>query len=157
MLADQRCRFGYRGTPKPATTILTQIRLQQAASPAPAAGRAQRHQTGHSWGANGQGKSTLVKTIARKPCSRPGLASITEGKGLSIGYFAQQELDVLRPEEHPLEHMTRLASELGADAPAASREQDLRNWLGSFNFSGDMVTQTVGSMSGGERPGWCWP
>ena len=43
------------------------------------------------------------------------------------------------------------ARDLGADAPAASREQDLRNWLGSFNFSGDMVTQSVGSMSGGEK------
>ncbi|WP_286999575.1 MULTISPECIES: ABC-F family ATP-binding cassette domain-containing protein [Comamonas] len=100
-------------------------------------------------GANGQGKSTLVKTIARTMQALGG--KITEGKGLNIGYFAQQELDVLRPEENPLEHMTRLAKELGADAPAASREQDLRNWLGTFNFSGDMVKQTVGSMSGGEK------
>ncbi len=101
-------------------------------------------------GANGQGKSTLVKTIARTHARR-WPASITEGKGLSIGYFAQQELDVLRPDDNPLEHMTRLASELGADAPSASREQDLRNFLGTFNFSGDMVKQAVGSMSGGEK------
>lgn len=100
-------------------------------------------------GANGQGKSTLVKTIARE--LRPLAGKLTEGKGLRIGYFAQQELDVLRPDEHPLQHMVRLARDLGADAPAASREQDLRNWLGSFNFSGDMVTQNVGSMSGGEK------
>jgi ATP-binding cassette subfamily F protein 3 len=77
--------------------------------------------------------------------------TVTEGKGLNIGYFAQQELDVLRPGENPLEHMIRLARELGAAAPAASREQDLRNWLGTFNFSGDMVKQSVGSMSGGEK------
>ena len=100
-------------------------------------------------GANGQGKSTLVKTIARE--LQPLAGKLTEGKGLRIGYFAQQELDVLRPDEHPLQHMVRLARDLGADAPAASREQDLRNWLGSFNFSGDMVTQSVGSMSGGEK------
>ena len=100
-------------------------------------------------GANGQGKSTLVKTIAR---TMPALGGkVTEGKGLNIGYFAQQELDVLRPDEDPLQHMTRLAKDLGADAPAASREQDLRNWLGTFNFTGDMVKQQVGSMSGGEK------
>lgn len=100
-------------------------------------------------GANGQGKSTLVKTIARTMKTLGG--KITEGKGLNIGYFAQQELDVLRPDEDPLQHMTRLAKDLGADAPAASREQDLRNWLGTFNFTGDMVKQQVGSMSGGEK------
>jgi ATP-binding cassette subfamily F protein 3 len=98
-------------------------------------------------GANGQGKSTLVKTIAR---TMPLLAgTLTEGKGLNIGYFAQQELDVLHPNDNPLEHMIRLAKELGSNEP--SREQDLRNYLGTFNFSGDMVKQTVGSMSGGEK------
>ena len=98
-------------------------------------------------GANGQGKSTLVKTIAR---TMPLLAgTLTEGKGLNIGYFAQQELDVLHPNDNPLEHMIRLAKELGSNEP--SREQDLRNYLGTFNFSGDMVKQAVGSMSGGEK------
>ena len=96
-------------------------------------------------GANGQGKSTLVKTVAR---TLPALAGkVTEGKGLAIGYFAQQELDVLHGDDHPLGHMVRLARELGIDA----REQELRNFLGSFNFSGDMVQQPVGSMSGGEK------
>ena len=98
-------------------------------------------------GANGQGKSTLVKTIAR---TMPLLAgTLTEGKGLNIGYFAQQELDVLHPNDNPLEHMIRLAKELGSNEP--SREQDLRNYLGTFNFSGNMVKQSVGSMSGGEK------
>lgn len=46
-------------------------------------------------GANGQGKSTLVKTIAREMGALAG--QVTEGKGLNIGYFAQQELDVLHP------------------------------------------------------------
>jgi len=100
-------------------------------------------------GANGQGKSTLVKTIAR---TMPALAgTLTEGKGLNIGYFAQQELDVLHPQDNPLEHMIRLARELGPQSGEPSREQDLRNYLGTFNFSGDMVKQAVGTMSGGEK------
>lgn len=100
-------------------------------------------------GANGQGKSTLVKTIAR---TMPQLAgTVTEGKGLNIGYFAQQELDVLRPDDNPLEHMIRLAKDLGPDAGQSGKEQDLRNFLGTFNFSGDMVKQAVGTMSGGEK------
>ncbi|MEG1845196.1 MAG: ATP-binding cassette domain-containing protein, partial [Clostridia bacterium] len=98
---------------------------------------------------NGQGKSTLVKTIARDMKALGG--DVTEGKGLNIGYFAQQELDVLRPEDNPLEHMIRLAREMGADAKQPSREQDLRSYLGTFNFTGDMVKQAVGTMSGGEK------
>ena len=101
-------------------------------------------------GANGQGKSTLVKTIARQLVPLAG--QITEGKGLNIGYFAQQELDVLRPADDPLQHMTRLAREIAsAQGGEPAREQELRNFLGSFNFSGDMVSQAVGSMSGGEK------
>ena len=103
-------------------------------------------------GANGQGKSTLVKTVARDLQAIGG--EITEGKGLNIGYFAQQELDVLRPADTPLEHMIRLVKEMTADgkiAGQATREQDLRSFLGTFNFSGDMVKQAVGSMSGGEK------
>jgi ATP-binding cassette, subfamily F, member 3 len=100
-------------------------------------------------GANGQGKSTLVKTIAR---TMPQLAgTVTEGKGLNIGYFAQQELDVLRPEDNPMEHMIRLAKELGPQSAESGKEQDLRNFLGTFNFAGDMVKQAVGTMSGGEK------
>ncbi len=96
-------------------------------------------------GANGQGKSTLVKTVAR---TLPLLAGrVTEGKGLTIGYFAQQELDVLRPQEGPLEHMVRLAKEVSPQA----REQELRNFLGSFRFADEMVNQPVGTLSGGEK------
>ncbi|MCY4744369.1 ATP-binding cassette domain-containing protein [Pelomonas sp. UHG3] len=96
-------------------------------------------------GANGQGKSTLVKTIARAQSPMGG--KLTEGKGLSIGYFAQQELDVLRLDEGPLEHMVRLAREVGPQG----REQELRDFLGQFRFTGDMVNQQVGSLSGGEK------
>lgn len=101
-------------------------------------------------GANGQGKSTLVKTIARQLVPLAG--RITEGKGLTIGYFAQQELDLLRPQDNALEHLQRLArAQQGTLAQAPAREQDLRNHLGSFNFGGDLVKQAVGSMSGGEK------
>ena len=103
-------------------------------------------------GANGQGKSTLVKTIARALIPIQG--EMTEGKGLNIGYFAQQELDVLRPEDNPLEHMIRLVKEVtaaGKISGQTTREQDLRSFLGNFNFGGDMVKQAVGSMSGGEK------
>ena len=103
-------------------------------------------------GANGQGKSTVVKTIAR--ALTPVKGEIVEGKGLNIGYFAQQELDVLRPQDTPLEHMIRLARETQAAGKLSNQqtnEQSLRSFLGTFNFSGDMVKQAVGSMSGGEK------
>jgi ATP-binding cassette subfamily F protein 3 len=103
-------------------------------------------------GANGQGKSTFVKTIAGTLPSVSG--EIITGKGLNIGYFSQQELDVLRPEENPLQHMSRLARDTPPSVrpgPMECREQGLRNFLGTFNFSGDMVKQAVGSMSGGEK------
>ena len=96
-------------------------------------------------GANGQGKSTVVKTIAKELPLVAG--EVTEGKGLSIGYFAQQELDVLQLDDGPLMHLVRLARDVG---PAA-REQELRDFLGSFRFVGDMVNQAVGSLSGGEK------
>lgn len=103
-------------------------------------------------GANGQGKSTVVKTIARTLAPLSG--TVTEGKGLNIGYFAQQELDVLSPRDNPLEHMIRLVKETTAQGRLSgqpTREQDLRSFLGTFNFTGDQVFQAVGSMSGGEK------
>ncbi|QIM51829.1 ABC-F family ATP-binding cassette domain-containing protein [Hydrogenophaga crocea] len=103
-------------------------------------------------GANGQGKSTVVKTIARTLAPLAG--TVTEGKGLNIGYFAQQELDVLSPRDNPLEHMIRLVKETTAQGRLSgqpTREQDLRSFLGTFNFTGDQVFQAVGSMSGGEK------
>ena len=103
-------------------------------------------------GANGQGKSTLVKTVAHALAPIDG--EISEGKGLNIGYFAQQELDVLRPLDTPMEHMIRLARDTPAHmrAPGQSgTEQSLRTFLGTFNFSGDMVHQAVSTMSGGEK------
>lgn len=103
-------------------------------------------------GANGQGKSTVVKTIAG--VLPPLTGRITPGKGLRIGYFAQQELDILRGDETPLQHLLRLAREAeaaGTLVGQSTREQDLRTFLGSFQFSGDTVAQPVGTMSGGEK------
>ena len=100
-------------------------------------------------GANGRGKSTFIKTIAR--ALKPLSGCITEGKGLAIGYFAQQELDVLREEETPLTHMLDVANTLAAQSGQVVREQELRNFLGTFNISGDMVSQKVGTLSGGEK------
>ncbi|GKT20789.1 ATP-binding cassette domain-containing protein [Acidovorax sp. SUPP3334] len=138
MLAISDASFGYTPEEGEPTTILRHVSRSVLAG-----------QRIGILGANGQGKSTLVKTIARE--MKPLAGSVIEGKGLSIGYFAQQELDVLRPSDNPLEHMIRLARELGANAREPSREQDLRSYLGSFNFSGDMVKQAVGTMSGGEK------
>jgi len=103
-------------------------------------------------GANGQGKSTLVKTIAQTLAVQGGI--LTEGRGLTIGYFAQQELDVLTANATPMEHMIRLAKAAIASGKTQGRdmrEQNLRTYLGTFNFSGDQVMQQVGTMSGGEK------
>jgi ATP-binding cassette subfamily F protein 3 len=96
-------------------------------------------------GANGQGKSTLVKTIAHMQPALGG--TLSEGKGLTIGYFAQQEMDVLHGDDTPLQQMVRLAKEVSPEA----REQELRDFLGQFRFVGDMVHQPIGSLSGGEK------
>jgi ATP-binding cassette subfamily F protein 3 len=99
-------------------------------------------------GANGQGKSTLVKTIAGVLPALGGTS--TEGKGLAVGYFAQQEMDLLHADDTPLQLMTRLAREQ-PPAGTDTREQALRNYLGQFRFEGDMVHQPVDTLSGGER------
>ncbi|HEY8358827.1 MAG TPA: ATP-binding cassette domain-containing protein [Ramlibacter sp.] len=137
MLSITDADFGYIAEDGPPTTILRNVSRSVMAG-----------QRIGILGANGQGKSTLVKTIARTMAPLAG--TITEGKGLAIGYFAQQELDVLRPQDTPLEHMIRLAREVTVPGQA-SREQDLRSFLGQFLFSGDMVKQAVGTMSGGEK------
>src|SRR2546427_11230783 len=92
-------------------------------------------------GVNGAGKSTLIKTIAGALAPLQG--SAIYGKGLAIGYFAQHQVEMLRNDESPLAHLARLARD--------AREQELRNYLGSFNFPGDMATDPVGNFSGGEK------
>ncbi|TKC82675.1 ATP-binding cassette domain-containing protein [Trinickia terrae] len=92
-------------------------------------------------GANGQGKSTLIKTLAGTLAPLAG--HTREGRGLRIGYFAQHQLETLRPDDSPLQHLARLAPD--------TREQELRDFLGGFNFSGDMATAAIAPFSGGEK------
>ena len=92
-------------------------------------------------GVNGAGKSTLIKTIAGEIDPVNGTARL--GKGLVIGYFAQHQVEMLRHDESPLWHMVKLAPTV--------REQELRNFLGSFNFDGTMVTAPIKPFSGGEK------
>ncbi|GGC91203.1 ATP-binding cassette domain-containing protein [Undibacterium terreum] len=92
-------------------------------------------------GVNGAGKSTLIKTIA---CEIAPLAGdMHTGKGLSIGYFAQHQVEMLRHDESPLWHLAHIAPNV--------REQELRNFLGGFNFPGTMVTSPIAPFSGGEK------
>ena len=92
-------------------------------------------------GVNGAGKSTLIKTIAGELDPLTGTATI--GKGLSIGYFAQHQVEMLRHDESPLWHLAKIAPTV--------REQELRNFLGGFNFPGTMVTSPIRPFSGGEK------
>ena len=92
-------------------------------------------------GRNGAGKSTLVKLLAG--AIQPMSGDRVEGKGLAIGYFAQHQLEQLRPDESPLQHLVRLNTRV--------REQELRTYLGTFDFRGDMATAACGRFSGGEK------
>jgi ATP-binding cassette subfamily F protein 3 len=92
-------------------------------------------------GPNGEGKSTLVKTIAGQ---LPPLAgSRVAHKDLVVGYFAQHTVEQLRAGETPLRHLQDLAPGIG--------EQVARNWLGRWGFAGDRVFEPVDGFSGGER------
>ena len=96
-------------------------------------------------GVNGAGKSILIKTIAGALAPLAGKAIFN--KGLEIGYFAQHQVEMLRDDQSPLWHLSRRAPVDGK----AVREQDLRNYLGSFNFPGDMATDPIEHFSGGEK------
>jgi len=92
-------------------------------------------------GINGAGKSTLIKTIAGELAPLAG--TVTLNKGLAVGYFAQHQLEMLRHDESPLWNLAR-------GAPGV-REQELRNFLGGFNFPGEMATGSIENFSGGEK------
>jgi ATP-binding cassette, subfamily F, member 3 len=92
-------------------------------------------------GRNGAGKSTLIKALAGEVHLLAG--ERREGRGLVIGYFAQHQLEQLRSDESPLQHLTR--------AQPQAREQDVRDFLGRFGFGGEQALAPVGPFSGGER------
>src|SRR5438309_564377 len=92
-------------------------------------------------GINGAGKSTFIKTVAGE--LKPLAGKATFNKGLAVGYFAQHQIEMLRYDESPLWHLSRIAK--------SAREQDLRNYLGSFNFPGDMASTSIATFSGGEK------
>jgi len=92
-------------------------------------------------GVNGAGKTTLIKTIAG--ALRPLSGTATFNKGLAVGYFAQHQVEMLRDDQTPLWHLVRMAPK--------TREQELRDYLGGFNFPGDMATSSIEHFSGGEK------
>ena len=92
-------------------------------------------------GKNGAGKSTLIKLLADELAPLQGKK--IAGKDLNIGYFAQHQLEQLRTDESPLQHMLRL--------DPSTREQEHLNYLGGFDFKGDMARTPCENFSGGEK------
>ncbi|MCO6508262.1 MAG: ATP-binding cassette domain-containing protein [Snodgrassella sp.] len=92
-------------------------------------------------GVNGSGKSTLIKAISGS--LQPLSGQIVRAEKLKIGYFAQHQLETLRPDQSPIWHIQQLSPEV--------REQEIRNFLGSFAFIGDMALQPIAPFSGGEK------
>lgn len=92
-------------------------------------------------GRNGAGKSTLIKLLAGE--LSPITGKYQANPGLNIGYFAQHQIDYLSMQDSPLMHLTRIAQ--------GETEQEMRDFLGSFGFHGDMALAQVGPFSGGEK------
>ena len=92
-------------------------------------------------GRNGAGKTTLIKLLANE--LQPLSGKRVEGKDLNIGYFAQHQLEQLRPDESPLQHMLKL--------DPLTREQEHLNYLGGFDFKGEMARSPCSNFSGGEK------
>ncbi|MDO9366375.1 MAG: ATP-binding cassette domain-containing protein [Methylotenera sp.] len=92
-------------------------------------------------GRNGAGKTTLIKLLAHE--LEPLSGKRVEGKDLNIGYFAQHQLEQLRPDESPLQHMMKLDPQ--------TREQEHLNYLGGFDFKGEMARSPCANFSGGEK------
>jgi ATP-binding cassette subfamily F protein 3 len=92
-------------------------------------------------GPNGAGKSTLIKLLAGTLRAQAGEREAA--RDLQLGYFAQHQIEQLRADQSPLEHLMRLDPQ--------AREQDLRDHLGGFGFSGEQALMPSGPFSGGEK------
>ena len=92
-------------------------------------------------GVNGSGKSTFIKALSGS--LKPQNGQILRSDKLNIGYFAQHQLDTLRSDQSPVWHIQKLSPE--------AREQDIRNFLGGFLFTGEMATAPITPFSGGEK------
>jgi ATP-binding cassette subfamily F protein 3 len=92
-------------------------------------------------GSNGNGKSTLVKLLANK--LPPFSGRVTRADKLSVGYFAQHQVDELDLDASPYDHVRRLMKE----AP----ETKVRGRTGAIGFSGKAGDTLVRSLSGGEK------
>ncbi|MGB5164051.1 MAG: ATP-binding cassette domain-containing protein [Woeseiaceae bacterium] len=92
-------------------------------------------------GVNGAGKSTLVKALSTGSTLLRGERVLS--KDTKIGYFAQHQLELLRMEQSPIDHLRDYAPD--------DREQDHRNYLGRFGFNGERIFEPVAPFSGGEK------
>ena len=96
-------------------------------------------------GRNGAGKSTLIQLVAGAIPPQAGIR--LEGKGVRIGYFAQHQVEALDLDASPLLNLSRADKAMGQ----RTREQELRDFLGGFNFPGEMALEPVRRLSGGEK------
>jgi ATP-binding cassette subfamily F protein 3 len=96
-------------------------------------------------GPNGAGKSTLTKLLAGE--APPLEGKRTAAPDLAIGYFAQQQLEQLKPDCDAFWHLRNR----GGSDYALGDEQKIRDHLGSFGFQGDRAFEPVGRFSGGEK------
>jgi ATP-binding cassette subfamily F protein 3 len=96
-------------------------------------------------GPNGAGKSTLTKMLAGE--AAPLLGSRVPAADLAIGYFAQQQMEQLKPDCDAFWHVRNL----GGPDYATGDEQRVRDHLGKFGFQGDRAFEPVLRFSGGEK------
>ncbi len=98
-------------------------------------------------GRNGAGKSTLIKLLAGELA--PVRGGISLAKGIKLGYFAQHQLEYLRADESPIQHLARFSARRNWSKKVR------QDYLGGFRFQGNKVTEETRRCSGGEPP-WCW-
>ncbi|TCS43819.1 ABC-F family ATP-binding cassette domain-containing protein [Reinekea marinisedimentorum] len=92
-------------------------------------------------GVNGAGKSTLIKALSKELTPQQG--HIHYGQNIEVGYFAQHQLESLDDDASPFLHIRRIDPD--------ARDQDIKNFIGRFGFSGDRALEPVINFSGGEK------